>query len=216
MTIRSVIQSPGKTPTFVAGTRFYLEGPPHHKQRNALRRAPARARRSAVKEAPFSLEIPISSPAETAAWARGLPRFWSPAMRSRWKAISAPARRRWRGRSSWRSASMKTVPSPTFTLVQRYETPRLAVAPLRSLSHRSARRRSTELGLDEALAEGAALIEWPERAGARLPADALHVQLAIVDETSRRARISGPATLGEAFRGAGLNSEREEAMRRVP
>lgn len=54
------------------------------------------------------------------------------------------------------------VPSPTFTLVQQYETEKL------SLWHFDLYRLSTsddvwELGLEEALAEGAALIEWPER-----------------------------------------------------
>jgi tRNA threonylcarbamoyladenosine biosynthesis protein TsaE len=35
-----------------------------------------------------------------------------------------------------------------------------------------------ELGLDEALAEGVTLIEWPEKLGALLPADRLDVALA--------------------------------------
>lgn len=85
----------------------------------------------------------------------------------------------------------ETVPSPSFTLVQRYETSRLAV------SHYDLYRVETEteldeLGLDDALAEGAVLIEWPERAGARLPPDALHVQLAITGEEARKAIVRGP------------------------
>ncbi len=83
------------------------------------------------------------------------------------------------------------VPSPSFTLVQLYET------PLLSVSHYDLYRIENpaeidELGLDEALCEGAALIEWPERAGERLPADALHVQLAITGEETRKARVWGP------------------------
>lgn len=85
----------------------------------------------------------------------------------------------------------ETVPSPTFTLVQRYETQRLPVAHF-DLYRIERESEMEELGLDEALSEGAALIEWPERAGARLPTDALHVQLAITGETSRRATLSGP------------------------
>jgi hypothetical protein len=50
-----------------------------------------------------------------------------------------------------------------------------------------------ELGLDEALFDGAALIEWPEQAGSRLPDDALHVQLAIIEGARRRVRLKGPA-----------------------
>jgi tRNA threonylcarbamoyl adenosine modification protein YjeE len=87
--------------------------------------------------------------------------------------------------------SDEAVPSPSFTLVQRYETPRLAVSHF-DLYRIDNAAEIDELGLDEALSEGAALIEWPERAGNRLPADALHVQLAITTEELRRARVSGP------------------------
>jgi len=86
----------------------------------------------------------------------------------------------------------ETVPSPTFTLVQTYETEHF---PVRHYDFYRIERASEieELGLDEALAEGVALIEWPERAGALLPADALHVALAIVNDKERRATLSGPA-----------------------
>ncbi len=85
----------------------------------------------------------------------------------------------------------ETVPSPSFTLVQLYETPRLAVShyDLYRIENPS---EIDELGLDEALMTGAALIEWPEHAGERLPADALHVQLAITGEETRKVRVWGP------------------------
>jgi len=55
------------------------------------------------------------------------------------------------------------VPSPTFTLVQFYETtPPIAHFDLYRLSRAE---EAFEIGLDEALDEGAALIEWPERLG---------------------------------------------------
>ena len=87
----------------------------------------------------------------------------------------------------------ENVPSPTFTLVQTYETPRLAVQPLRSLSHRRRAREMDELGLDEALDDGAALIEWPERAPK--PPAARRAACAAARWTSdgRRARLTGPA-----------------------
>jgi tRNA threonylcarbamoyl adenosine modification protein YjeE len=83
------------------------------------------------------------------------------------------------------------VPSPSFTLVQHYETPRLAVR------HYDFYRIETpdelnELGLDEALDDGAVLIEWPERAPEYIPADALHVELTVAGDHDRRARLSGP------------------------
>ena len=67
------------------------------------------------------------------------------------------------------------VPSPTFALMQRYETPRL------TLTHcdfyRLEPSELDELGLDDALTEGAVLIEWPERAARWLPADRLDITM---------------------------------------
>src|ERR1700744_168696 len=69
------------------------------------------------------------------------------------------------------------VPSPTFTLVQVYETPRLTVRHYDLYRIENASEMN-ELGLDDALEEGAALIEWPERAEGRLPSDIFHFSLA--------------------------------------
>lgn len=55
------------------------------------------------------------------------------------------------------------VPSPTFTLVQVYETePPIAHFDLYRIERPEEAR---EIGLDEALDTGAVLIEWPERLG---------------------------------------------------
>jgi tRNA threonylcarbamoyladenosine biosynthesis protein TsaE len=92
------------------------------------------------------------------------------------------------------------VPSPTFTLVQRYETPRLIVSHF-DLYRIKTESELDELGFDDALDEGAALIEWPERAPHRIPDDALHILLSL-DGSGRRAVLSGPprwnAILGAA------------------
>lgn len=68
------------------------------------------------------------------------------------------------------------VPSPTFTLVQTYELDRLSVAHL-DLYRLQEEDELDELGLDELLERGAALIEWPERAEDRLPEDALVIRI---------------------------------------
>ena len=55
------------------------------------------------------------------------------------------------------------VPSPTFTLVQFYESePPVAHFDLYRLTRP---QEAVEIGLDEALDEGCAVIEWPERLG---------------------------------------------------
>ncbi|MCC7048023.1 MAG: tRNA (adenosine(37)-N6)-threonylcarbamoyltransferase complex ATPase subunit type 1 TsaE [Alphaproteobacteria bacterium] len=69
------------------------------------------------------------------------------------------------------------VPSPTFTLVQTYRLGRLAVWHF-DLYRLARPDDAIELGLDEALAEGISLIEWPERLGFLLPRDRLEIALA--------------------------------------
>jgi tRNA threonylcarbamoyl adenosine modification protein YjeE len=81
------------------------------------------------------------------------------------------------------------VPSPTFTLVQSYDTvPRIAHFDLYRLK---SAREMEELGFDDALQDGAVLVEWPERAPEALPPDALHVRLAQNDGL-RNVRLTGP------------------------
>src|SRR4051812_641078 len=81
------------------------------------------------------------------------------------------------------------VPSPTFTIVQNYDTdPAIAHYDLYRLK---SPREMAELGFEDALDQGAVLVEWPERAPEALPPEALHVRLAL-RETGRLARITGP------------------------
>jgi len=80
------------------------------------------------------------------------------------------------------------VPSPTFTLVQFYEGPRLKVAHF-DLYRLSNPDEAYEIGLDEALDEGAAVIEWPERLAGRLPGDRLDVEIALEDQ-GRSVRLA--------------------------
>jgi tRNA threonylcarbamoyladenosine biosynthesis protein TsaE len=78
-------------------------------------------------------------------------------------------------------------PSPTFTLVQTYQTPGFPVwhFDLYRLEHPGEAR---ELGLEEAV-DGLCLIEWPERLGRHLPSLRLEVHLSF-DGEGRIARLA--------------------------
>jgi tRNA threonylcarbamoyl adenosine modification protein YjeE len=67
------------------------------------------------------------------------------------------------------------VPSPTFTLVQTYAL-RLSISHF-DLYRLADESELGELGLDETLETGVALIEWPERAGSALPAGSVRIDI---------------------------------------
>lgn len=82
------------------------------------------------------------------------------------------------------------VPSPTFTLVQFYAG---GAGPLAhfDLYRLEKADEAFELGLDEAMDEGAVVIEWPERLGHHVPRDRLDIVLQLgEDGVSRHARLT--------------------------
>lgn len=93
------------------------------------------------------------------------------------------------------------VPSPTFTLVQFYESrPPVAHFDLYRLEDP---REVDEIGLYEAIDDGVALVEWPERLdedgdGALSP-DRLSVTLE-TDGAGRRARLTGHGAWAEKLK----------------
>ncbi len=80
-------------------------------------------------------------------------------------------------------------PSPTFTLMQVYEAPRGPVVHADFYRLRSALELDN-IGWDEALIGAIAIVEWPERVGAALPADRLDVTIRI--RSGPRPRLSRP------------------------
>lgn len=80
------------------------------------------------------------------------------------------------------------VPSPTFTLVQVYETPRSEVwhADLYRLSDPN---EATELGLEDAFDSAICLVEWPDRLSDLAPAGALSMSLEATGDDSRDMRL---------------------------
>lgn len=75
------------------------------------------------------------------------------------------------------------VPSPTFTLLQTYETPDFDIYHF-DLYRLKSPEEIFELGMEEAMYEGVCLIEWPEKMGSYLPKRAITVK--ITPEGSRR------------------------------
>jgi tRNA threonylcarbamoyl adenosine modification protein YjeE len=75
-----------------------------------------------------------------------------------------------------RAGAAIEVPSPSFTLLQDYELGALTVRHI-DLYRLQQPAELDELGLTAPAADEAWLIEWPERAGALLPADRLEIAL---------------------------------------
>ena len=93
------------------------------------------------------------------------------------------------------------VPSPTFTLVQFYDSdPPVAHFDLYRLTRP---QEASEIGLDEALDEGCAIIEWPERLGEHpegwLGPDRLTVVLAEAG-AGRVATVSGAGSWNDKLK----------------
>ena len=92
---------------------------------------------------------------------------------------------------------VEEVPSPTFTLVQTYNTVVGSIwhADLYRLSDQS---EVIELGLIDAFGNDIVLIEWPDRLGYLEPQDALTIELVILENDKREVIFSTSSCLWEA------------------
>ncbi len=81
------------------------------------------------------------------------------------------------------------VPSPTYTLCQTYETsPNIAHFDLYRICGMD---ELEELGWEDALETGCAVMEWPEQCFDEIPQEAIHIKFSEEDETVRKLSVSG-------------------------
>lgn len=87
-------------------------------------------------------------------------------------------------------AGVEDAPSPTYTLVQFYETGDGTPLLHADLYRIESEDELDELGLEDAFEDSIVLVEWPDRLGARSPQNALTLKLTLAPG-GRIAHISG-------------------------
>jgi tRNA threonylcarbamoyl adenosine modification protein YjeE len=87
---------------------------------------------------------------------------------------------------------VESVTSPTYALVHRYDAPKSQVVHI-DLYRLDNESQLTNIGWEEIMSENAlVIVEWPERAGNRMPADHLHIDLQYAPgDESRRVLLAG-------------------------
>ncbi len=84
------------------------------------------------------------------------------------------------------------VPSPTFTIVQQYDLPQFTLYHF-DLYRLKNSDELIEVGLEQALSEGVAVLEWPELAAEFLPQDSLVLEFSYLGQ-GRVVEISAPTS----------------------
>lgn len=85
---------------------------------------------------------------------------------------------------------LKEVPSPTYTLIQEYETSKGAVWHCDFYRLKSP-HEVINLGMEDAFYSGICLIEWPEKIQDYLPENRIDVQISINPDNTRTVTIIG-------------------------
>ena len=80
------------------------------------------------------------------------------------------------------------VPSPTYTLVQAYQGPDFEIAHF-DLYRLEDPEEIYEIGWEDALSGGVALVEWPQRLGTHVPPNAKRIRIETLAGESRRITI---------------------------
>ena len=81
------------------------------------------------------------------------------------------------------------VPSPTFTLLQTYDTPNGEIFHF-DFYRLKKPEEAYEIGIEDAFESGISLIEWPEKIGKLLPTRAINIHFEMADK-GRQITIEG-------------------------
>lgn len=82
------------------------------------------------------------------------------------------------------------VPSPTFTLLQIYDTPSFALYHF-DFYRLKTPQEAYEIGIEDAFSDGVSLIEWPEKIGSLLPKNHKIITFEILDNGKRHIYTEG-------------------------
>ncbi len=104
------------------------------------------------------------------------------------------------------AGNLGEVPSPTFTLVQVYETGAVPVWHF-DLYRLERPEDAIELAIEEAFACAISLVEWPERLGDLMPGAWLKMNLDRETDISRRAVFHGYGPRGEVLEATLMGDE---------
>lgn len=82
------------------------------------------------------------------------------------------------------------VPSPTFTLLQTYETPDFTLYHFDFYRLKSP-QEAYEVGIEDAFEQGVSVIEWPEKIGRLMPKRHKTISFEIMNDGSRKISTQG-------------------------
>ncbi|MBO7245113.1 MAG: tRNA (adenosine(37)-N6)-threonylcarbamoyltransferase complex ATPase subunit type 1 TsaE [Alphaproteobacteria bacterium] len=79
---------------------------------------------------------------------------------------------------------VQDVPSPTFTILQTYESKDFDIYHF-DMYRLKKEEEAFEIGIEDAFIDGVSLIEWPEKIGYLLPKNAIKITILIQEDQSR-------------------------------
>ncbi len=95
-----------------------------------------------------------------------------------------------RGLAEGMGADVQLVSSPTYVLVQEYPLDEMSLYHLDLYRMVHAAEELSDLGLEEMLQNGVAVIEWADRAADALPVPRTEISIEITGEQSRRFTVN--------------------------